>query len=160
MKMKNLKKNEKKSAIEKVIYLINGKLDKFHDKFCAFCYHNPNLIFTREICKLVYGLDICYDVKIPESSRFVHHGIGCCIGKGVKIGEGVNIFQNVTIGSNFKSNENPEIEDNVVICSNSVIVGDIKVGKNSIIGACSFIDRDIPENSIAYNKREIVIKDR
>ena len=39
-------------------------------------------------------------------------------------------------------------KDNVIIYANSVIVGNITVGKNSIIGACSFVNKDMPANTI------------
>jgi len=42
----------------------------------------------------------------------------------------------------------PQIGDNVVIYTNCVVVGNIRVGRNSIIGACSFVNKDIPPNTI------------
>lgn len=64
----------------------------------------------------------------------------------VTFGNNVKIYQNVTIGNNGKSGI-PVIEDNVTIFANSVVVGKIRIGKNSIVRACSFVNRDIPPNS-------------
>tara|TARA_B100000683_G_C12358658_1_gene502136 strand:- start:466 stop:873 length:408 start_codon:yes stop_codon:yes gene_type:complete len=41
------------------------------------------------------------------------------------------------------------IEDNVFIGFHSVILPGVKIGKNSVIGAMSLVNKDIPENSIA-----------
>lgn len=86
-----------------------------------------------------------------------HGGLGVVIGEGVYIGKNVIINQNVTIGN---KNGCPIIQDNVRIFPNCIIIGKITIGKNSIIGAGTFIDQDIPPNSIVYNKKELVVKRR
>ena len=42
----------------------------------------------------------------------------------------------------------PTIGNNVIIFPNSTIVGRIHIGDNSIIGANSFVNKDIPCNSV------------
>ena len=42
-----------------------------------------------------------------------------------------------------------EIEDNCVIGQNAILFPNVKIGKNSIIGAGSVVISDIPENTIA-----------
>lgn len=41
-----------------------------------------------------------------------------------------------------------EIEDNVFIGLGSIIMGNVKIGKNSIVAAGSLVNKDIPENSV------------
>jgi len=94
------------------------------------------------------------NAKIPNDLRFAHSG-GTIIGSGVKLGKGVVIGQNVTLGW---KNGFPTIEDNVKIYENCKIVGGIIVGENSTIGAGSYIDKNIPPNSIVYPKQELIIK--
>jgi serine acetyltransferase len=64
------------------------------------------------------------------------------------------IYQNVTIGTKDTTNylfaNYPVIGDNVTIYPNAVIIGNISIGDNSIIGAGSIVNSDIPPNSIAY----------
>lgn len=102
-----------------------------------------------------------YDIsplcKIPESTQFIHKKIGVVIGSGVKLGENIKIYQNVTIGSRYK-NDFPTIKDNVIIFAYSYILGNITIGKNSIIGAYSLVIKDIPKNSIIYGIPAKIIK--
>lgn len=97
----------------------------------------------------------------PSDLVLEHQGSGVIIGSDVIIGNGVVIYHNVTIGKKvFGNNGNkyPSIGDNVTICSNSIILGDIHIGNNSIIGAGTFVNKDISKNSLVFNKKEIVVK--
>jgi len=71
---------------------------------------------------------------------------------------GVTIEENVQIGSHCAIYSESTIDDkegSVRICkgakigSHSTIMPGVTIGKNSIIGAHSFVKEDIPENSIA-----------
>ena len=42
------------------------------------------------------------------------------------------------------------IEENVCIGSHSVIMPGVTIGKNSVIGAFSFVNKDIPKNVVAF----------
>ena len=85
------------------------------------------------------------------SGLFFPHCIGIIIGHEVVIGNNCEIFQNVTIGSNRKEKAGrymPIIGDNVSIGSGAVVVGPIKIGNNVIIGANSYVDKDVPSNVV------------
>lgn len=123
---------------------------------------SKNNKICRWINKVFRGCEIHPGCKIPKSIRFGHGGHGIVIGNS-KIGENVLIMHNVTIANNFLAkNEKdlgfPEIGNNVIIGTGSIIIGPIKIGDNSVIGAGSLIMKNIPSNSIAYNKRETLIK--
>lgn len=51
------------------------------------------------------------------------------------------------------------IEDNVYIGVNSVILGNARIGKNSVIGAGSVVTKDVPPNVIAVGNPATVIKE-
>lgn len=124
--------------------------------------HNNKI--SRFLNRVINGCHIGGDVKLPKSIQLAHCGFGIFIDDGVKIGENVLIFQNTTIGRkdivNYVDEKRPKIEDNVIIGANCIIVGDITIGKNSVIGAGSFIDKNIPENSCAITKGKLIIKKR
>lgn len=41
----------------------------------------------------------------------------------------------------------PIIGDNVSIGTGAIVVGPIHIGNNVVIGACSYVDKDIPDNA-------------
>ncbi|WP_417212316.1 DapH/DapD/GlmU-related protein [Acinetobacter venetianus] len=115
----------------------------------AIRYKDPRFVFC---CVITRNLPL--STKIP-------HPVGIVIGKenGVSIGERCTIMQNVTIGvKNLGDKNGPTIGDDVFIGANAVIVGDIIVGNNVKISANSFVDFNVPENSVVKSSNSIIIK--
>lgn len=102
--------------------------------------------------------------KLHKAKTHFPHPVGIVIGMKVKIGMNCEIYQNVTIGtkdtSDFLNGKYPEIGNNVIIYPNSLIIGDIKIGDNSIIGAGSVVLSDVPPNSIFAGNPAKLIKQR
>ena len=104
--------------------------------------------------------------NIPNSTKFIHKGLGVAIGAYVKLGENVTIYQNVSIGGSEKYLVNPEnvsdvspvIEDNVIILTGAGIFGNVTIGHDSIIGAGSIVVDDIPPYSLVVGVPGRVIK--
>ncbi len=100
------------------------------------------------------GAEIDPGSEIGSGCR-IWHTAGVVIGRGVKIGKNVSIFSNVTLGglghSIFHHGEPgyPEIGDNVILYTNVTILGPVKIGNNSTIGAHSLVLESIPDNSLA-----------
>lgn len=89
------------------------------------------------------------------------------LGKNVDIGAftyinakyGVTMYDNVQIGSHcsiysistIDNKKGPVVlEENSCIGTHSVVMPGVIVGKNAIIGAFSFVNRNVPANSVAY----------
>jgi len=105
------------------------------------------LMIRKSCCDIHISCEIGKNIKLA-------HPIGIVIGAGVIIHDSVTIFQNVTLGSHgsqskFKK-EYPIVGRNVIIYASATLLGGIKIGENSIIGANSFINKDVPPNHIAY----------
>lgn len=103
---------------------------------------------------------------------------------GVKIGQGCQISINahldvrrgkIRIGNNVAisngsfvlghvgyqpliEGEETVIEDNVKIFVNSVILPNVKVGKNSIVGAGSVVMKDVPPNVVVMGNPARIVK--
>jgi acetyltransferase-like isoleucine patch superfamily enzyme len=60
----------------------------------------------------------------------------------------------------FESKGGVNIGDDVWIGANCVIADGVNIGKGSIIGACSLVNKDIPEYSIAFGSPAKVVKSR
>jgi acetyltransferase-like isoleucine patch superfamily enzyme len=81
--------------------------------------------------------------------------------------KGVIIEDNVQVGSHCSIYSTSTIDDkggavvlkkNCKIGSHTVIMPGITIGENSIIGACSFVNKNIPKNTIAYGIPSKLIK--
>lgn len=71
----------------------------------------------------------------------------------VLIGENATISHEVTLGGNiYKIKEGrgaPILGSNVLIGAGAKVLGPIKIGDNSIVGANAVVMKDIPQNSVA-----------
>lgn len=93
---------------------------------------------------------------------YVREGIGdnfwinhnYCVINAQSIGEKVWIDHGVTIGKDRKGNV-PVLGNNVMIYPNATIVGGVKIGDNVVIGAGSFVNFDVPENSVVKSIQSI-----
>ncbi|OYP71458.1 hypothetical protein CIK92_08180 [Prevotella sp. P4-67] len=123
-------------------YRIASWLYKHHIKLL------PDMVCYRNIRR--HGCEISPTSSI-DGGLMLHHTVGIVVGCFVKAGKNLEIFQNVTIGSNRKEVDGqimPIIGDNVSIGSGAVVVGPIKIGNNVLIGANSYVDKDIPDNAV------------
>lgn len=123
-------------------------------------------ILPRMISKKTHektSIDIHPKAKIGESF-FIDHGTGVVIGETCIVGDFVTLYHGVTLGAkNFPKDDNnvlirgikrhPNIEDNVTIYSNTTILGDITIGRGSIIGANVSITKDIAPQSRVYQQK-------
>ena len=51
------------------------------------------------------------------------------------------------------------IEDNVWIGGNVVILKGVRIGTGSVIAAGTIVNKDVPPNTVVYNKKEVVYKE-
>lgn len=121
-----------------------------------------------------YGVGkIGYGLEMGDHSSIGPYGfIGCSgaikIGKDVMIGPRVSLFaenhnfknKNVDIKYQGVNNQGITIEDNCWIGSGVIILDGVTIGKGSVIGAGTLVTKDIPPNSIVYDKRNKAIRKR
>ena len=118
----------------------------------------PSVIQYNNIKK--HGCEISPSAKIG-GGLLIHHSVGIVIGHSVVIGENFECFQGVTIGSNRKELNGqtmPIIGNNVSIGTGAIVVGPIHIGHNVVIGANAYVDKDVPDNTFVYCKRELIYK--
>ena len=121
----------------------------------------PRLLMT--IARWLTGVEIHPSATIGHG-LFIDHGTGVVIGETAVIGNNVTLFQGVTLGGTGKQRgkRHPTIGDNVVIGAGVKVLGDIQVGRESIIGANAVVLRDVPEHStvVGVPGRIAKIKDK
>jgi serine O-acetyltransferase len=81
---------------------------------------------------------------------FIDHGMGVVIGETSEIGADVTLYHGVTLGgtSLAKGKRHPTLGSNVVVGAGAKILGAIRVGDDSRIGANAVVVRDVPSNSV------------
>lgn len=86
---------------------------------------------------------------------YVMTGINCCfLGADHKIDNPLVPY----ISTGVTDNKSICLGDNVWLGANVTIVGDVEIGRGSIIGANSLVTKNIPEFSIAIGNPAVVIK--
>ncbi|HWD85112.1 MAG TPA: serine O-acetyltransferase EpsC [Solirubrobacteraceae bacterium] len=105
----------------------------------------PRLIAA--IARSLTGIEIHPAAEIGPG-LFIDHGMGVVIGETAEIGADVTIYQGVTLGgTGFATGKrHPTVEDNVTIGSGAKLLGPIRVGHGSKIGANTVVIHDVPPN--------------
>jgi serine O-acetyltransferase len=99
--------------------------------------------------RMLNAIDLYYKIDMPDYF-IIGHGLGSVFSRA-KYSEYLVVYQNVTIG--MQDGKYPEIGERVVIYPNCVVVGNCRIGNNSIIGAgTSLINKSIPDNCVAFEK--------
>lgn len=88
-------------------------------------------------------------MEIGEGFEVGYWGLGIVIHPRVKIGRNVFVSNGVTIGGRNERPEVPRIDDDVFIATGAKILGNLTIGRGSVIGANAVVIRDVPPRSIA-----------
>jgi serine O-acetyltransferase len=112
---------------------------------------------VSEYAHSLTGIDIHPGANIGKNF-FIDHGTGVVIGETAVIGDNVKMYQGVTLGAlSFPKDErgriikggkrHPTIEDNVTIYAEATILGDVVIGRGSVIGGNVWIKESVPPNT-------------
>lgn len=124
-----------------------------------------------EYAHSITGIDIHPGAEIGRGF-FIDHGTGVVIGETARIGSNVRLYQGVTLGAlSFPKDacgmlvkglrRHPTIEDDVTIYANATVLGDVTIGKGSVLGGNVWVTESLPpgtkvvassENLIHYRK--------
>lgn len=113
-----------------------------------------------------YGNDLGMGLTMGDNSSFGPYCyVGCsgkiCIGKNVMFGPRCSLFAenhvfsdtDIDIKSQGVSQKGICIEDDCWIGSNCIILDGVTIGKGSVIGAGTLVNKDVPPGSIIVDKR-------
>jgi serine O-acetyltransferase len=116
-----------------------------------FFYKNNIIILAKCMNCLnlyIHNSYIPSSCEIGKDTQIAYGGIAVVIHDRVRIGKHCTIGTCVTIGGNMGSIGVPIIEDNVFIGPGSKILGDIRIGHDSIVGANAVVIRDVKPYSV------------
>ena len=100
------------------------------------------------------GLSLGVKTDIGAFS-YINAAFGVDIKNNVQIGSNCSIYSVSTIDN---TSGKVVLEENCKIGSHSTILPGVSIGKNSIIGAHSLVNKNIPDNVIAFGVPAKVIK--
>jgi len=139
-----------KSVLEVLLCYSGLHVLWFHRANHWFWTHGLRLAarWLSQWARLLTGIEIHPGAQIGRR-LFIDHGMGVVIGETAIVGDDVTLYQGVTLGGTGKEKgkRHPTIGNGVVIGSGAKVLGDIRIGDNSRIGAGSVVLRDVPENS-------------
>jgi serine O-acetyltransferase len=112
----------------------------------------------RRVQTMVFGIELDKDSTIGRGVWFVHP-IGTVVGGDACLGDRVKLMGCNTMGT-VRDNGYPTIEDDVVVGVGARVLGPIRVGARSLIGANAVVVSDIPPDSVAAGLPARVIRSR
>lgn len=112
--------------------------------------------YNRRISRK-YNVEIQLGAIIGPGMKISHQN-GIVISRLCRIGRNFHIHQNTTIGAKIDKTGFINIGDNVTIGAHCCLIGlNMTIGNNVTIGAGTFLNKDLPDNSTCYIRREYII---
>lgn len=108
--------------------------------------------------KLGYKLGIEMDGANIGGGMLLVHPFAITINSNATVGEDLTIFKGATIGSVRSGSHRgvPCIGDRVTICACAMVCGGITIGDDVLIAANSFVNFDVPSNSVVIGNPAII----
>ena len=105
-------------------------------------------LFLQNRASEVFGVDMHPAAQI-KGGVMIDHATGVVIGETSQIDENVSIFQGVTLGGRGteEGDRHPKIKSGVSIYASSTILGNITIGKNSVVAAGSLVLKDVDSDT-------------
>lgn len=114
--------------------------------------------FFRVLLRVGLGADIPRSVRIGPGLRLPHGGSGVVIHPNAKIGANCVLYHGVTLGVSGRDQAAPVLDDRVYVGTGAAILGGVKLGFRSRVGANATVLTDVPAYSTAVGARAAVIE--
>lgn len=139
-----------KSILE-IALLYPGVKAVFFHKIAHALYRAKIPFFPRmisEFSRWLTGIDIHPGAKLGRGV-IIDHGMGTVIGETAEVGDGVILYQGVTLGGTDLNpvKRHPTLENHVVVGAGAKVLGNIRIGHDTRIGANSVVVEDVPPRS-------------
>jgi serine O-acetyltransferase len=102
-----------------------------------------------ELTRIFTGVDI-HPGAVLGSGLFIDHATGVVIGETAEVGDDVTLYHGVTLGGSGADTgkRHPTVGDRVTIGAGAKVLGAIKIGDDSRIGANAVVVKPVPSSSV------------
>jgi serine O-acetyltransferase len=131
-------------------------------------YRCSHLLWVHNRCDLallihsrsteIFGVDIHPGATIG-SGLMIDHGTGVVIGETTVIGKNCSLLHGITLGGTGTSehrDRHPKLGDNVFLGCNVSVLGNIRIGDHSRVGAGSLVLKPLPPGSTAVGSPAVI----
>ena len=103
-----------------------------------------------QLTRLLTGIEIHPGATIGRRF-FIDHGMGVVVGETAEIGDDVMLYHGVTLGGRSLEHgkRHPTLGDRVTIGAGAKVLGPVRIGDDSAVGANAVVTHDVPPESIA-----------
>ena len=160
------------TSVAEVLLCYPGTIAIIHYRLAHALYLLGMPFLARMISDIAHtltGIDIHPGAEIG-GSFFIDHGTGVVIGETCIIGSHVRIYQGVTLGAKSFPvdgegnpvrgiDRHPIVEDDVTIYSGATILGNIVIGKGSLIGGNVWLTESVePGTKVTISPPDLKIR--
>ncbi len=116
-------------------------------------FYRKNLRFVSKIIDV--GMRIIFQTSIPggatihPTAHFAHSGLFSLVTRDSRLGARVTLGVGVVFVGGWPKQGAPTVEDDCIIHTGAVLVGAVRIGTGSVIGANAVVTTDIPPRSLA-----------
>lgn len=102
-----------------------------------------------ELTRIFTGVDI-HPGAILGAGLFIDHATGVVIGETAEVGDDVTIYHGVTLGGSGSDTgkRHPTVGDRVIIGAGAKVLGAVKIGDDSRIGANAVVVKEVPSSAV------------
>jgi serine O-acetyltransferase len=102
-----------------------------------------------EFTRILTGVDVHPGAALGPG-LFIDHATGVVIGETAEVGEDVTLYHGVTLGGSGAETgkRHPTVGDRVIIGAGAKVLGAIKVGDDSRIGANAVVVKPVPSGAV------------
>jgi serine O-acetyltransferase len=120
-----------------------------HRMWAKQALRGPARVLTQ-FTRFLTGIEIHPGATIGRRF-FIDHGMGVVIGETAEIGDDVMVYHGVTLGGRTlkQVKRHPTVGNRVTIGAGAKVLGPLRIGDDSAIGANAVVTHDVPAESIA-----------
>ena len=139
-------------GVLQVIFLYPGFHALANHRITHFLFRSKLFFLARMISQMsrfFTGIEI-HPGAVIGKGLFIDHGAGVVIGETAVVGDNCTIYHGVTLGGTGKDKgvrRHPILGNDVLVGAGAKILGAIRIGDNSLIGANAVLLMDVPEDS-------------